>query len=591
MSGFSFPPPPPPPPKSAQPQQYSQNLGQARGRGSFRGGREQRGRGRGRLESFSPGHNNSNTFQRPPLDQRGNSQNGHNQNNFNTVANQRWSSLQQTQPGLQSQALLPGAFINPNFAGPEANSNVNQYNAHLPNRNPALQLPEAQHGQRDHQEQSPPRTAAGHKRKLEALRGPAREKKPAPPTAPSVPGFGAAIVPPKPTLAASASQGDGRSPSKPKSTGRSLGLIPGLGDAQNSPSDSENDEREVDEEATYAELGDKLTFEHNGVLMSLTSQADLAAWKKERQKNWPTRERMAEKERERQRIGEERKRLLASAHSVRRSSRRTDPRPNGKRKGSLSAESSNVANTEGSSLQNSTSREKPETELEKAKREVAERTKLLEDLRRKVAESETRNREARARKELNADNSTGAEARAEDLDDQKTTSSVDGVPGIKQETQPDDAGEEASENSEDSPLESSSVVSADSLSESESEDEPPEETASKPLTAAIASTETRVCKYFAASGYCRDGDACRFRHERRPEQLNSPVQHPQGLQKPQRRVKRSQHATDERDVQRKGIFERLMEQEQVEEDKLALKVIKYLGSAGFFKEAAPEEGE
>ena len=36
---------------------------------------------------------------------------------------------------------------------------------------------------------------------------------------------------------------------------------------------------------------------------------------------------------------------------------------------------------------------------------------------------------------------------------------------------------------------------------------------------------------------------------------------------------------------KKGIFERLKDQEQEDEDRLALKVIKYLGGVGFFKES------
>jgi hypothetical protein len=87
-----------------------------------------------------------------------------------------------------------------------------------------------------------------------------------------------------------------------------------------SSSEQELDDRDadedVDEEAMAAELGTKLTFEHNGSIISLSSPADLARWKSERLKNFPTRTRMAAKVNEKRVMGDMRKKLLAEAAAV-----------------------------------------------------------------------------------------------------------------------------------------------------------------------------------------------------------------------------------------------------------------------------------
>lgn len=346
----------------------------------------------------------------------------------------------------------------------------------------------------------------------------------------------------------------------------------------------------MDEEAAYAELGNKLTFEHNGVLTSLNSQADLAAWKRERKKNWPTQERKAEKYQERHRIGEERKRLLASARLLGKPLRRDDPTTRGQRGGSFRAEASNVVGAEGASLQSSAHSKKPETELDKARREVEERTKQLEHLRKRVAESEEKNRKARARQSLDTPNSMASKMESEAFVQPPTIPSAQESGIIDADGEADEVEEEA-EPSDDSSLESSSVVSSDSSPAEDSDDERPEEIASKPPVEPTPSRPTPVCKYFAASGYCRDGDACRFRHEGPSKQPGSVEKQQGGLQRQQYGFSKFQRPGHDTHVRSKGIFERLREQDEAEEYKLALKVIKYLGGVGFFKEVALGEGE
>jgi hypothetical protein len=89
--------------------------------------------------------------------------------------------------------------------------------------------------------------------------------------------------------------------------------------------DDQDADEDVDEEAMFAELGTKLTFEHNGSIIALSSPADLARWKSERLKNFPTRTRMAAKVDEKRAMGDMRKRLLFEAAGALRTGNRTAP--------------------------------------------------------------------------------------------------------------------------------------------------------------------------------------------------------------------------------------------------------------------------
>jgi len=378
---------------------------------------------------------------------------------------------------------------------------------------------------------------------------------------------------------------------------KSLGLTPGTEDLQYPDSDSGGEDREDDEEAAYAELGNKLTFEHNGELLTLTSAADLAAWKSERRKRWPTRQRMADRYDERREIGEERKRLLegAYAYNMPKFSHTT---LDNRRNIDLATDSSPVVPARPTQPETATGLRNPETALDRAKRDVQERSKQLENLRRKVAESEARNREARAQKDhgtaaiaelpttlehpdhstMPPDNDIDSDPRPpldEDNDAQTVVNDKEVVRAI---------GEDAAE--------LSSIISSSSSSVVDSDDEPPEESSSKLTKPTTEVNEDRpLCKYFAR-GHCSAGNACRFKHE-------GPVQQGDGIAANQRQYGNADKPPRSRylDIQteapasrKKGIFERLLEQEQDEEDRFALKVIKYLGGAGFFKGPVQTEG-
>ncbi|KAK3050041.1 hypothetical protein LTR09_008696 [Extremus antarcticus] len=554
--GFSFPPPPPPPPKPlVDHQQYGEQprgrgRGRVRGRGGPRGNFEQRGRG-------YDGGRGTGSF------------NGH-----ATGANRQESG----QPNQHFQAQSPP---NNSITGPS--SGFGYQNAQPANN----------YGQRKPQAGSPQRTTTGHKRKLDALRGPQSERinKPAPQTAPAVPSFGGPILPPKPALPSpQLGAANPQDVSKPKPAGRGLGLLPTAGDVADDLSDSEDD-KDVDEEAMYAELGDKLTFEHNGVVMSLKSQADLAAWKKERQKNWPTTSRMSVKEEERRRVGDERRRLLAGAQVLQRPSLggKVKSRPRPLRTAGVAQDFGTQGQQDDTAVKTVDANHEPfEDKIGMRSLEMAngagpqktDRAKQLEDLRRKVAQSEAKNRLAKAQVDRSQHQLTMMqEAKASTEVEERLGGAVemteddleqDAIAGEDANLEPADNEEISHSQADPSASEASSDSS--SASEPDSDDEPPEETASKPPELPTLGREPLVCRYFAASGHCLNGDACRFKHVQRPQRPAQPD-----------RKEVTKPPPSNVQTERKTIFNRLMEQEQDGADRLALQVIKYLGKAGLFK--------
>lgn len=522
MSGFTFPPPPPPPPKpthtSNQPgswQQHSSELTYDRGRGGLRGG--QRGRGqRGNLTSKF------------------------------TKSQGGYDSYPQTR-NTQTTQDLSTEHHGQKFSAPYKTSATH---ANLNSRTPYNIAWAGQNAD------SPPRTAAGHKRKLDALH-PQNEKpnRPKPPTAPAVPGFGAAVLPSSTSIV-------NQRNAAPKTSTRSLGLNPATNGAPITYSDSEDDA--LDEESMYAELGDKLTFEHNGVVMSLKSHADLLAWKKERKKNWPTQARMLEKNEERRRIGEERRRLLNIATPLR---SRQSPKGNQKNHANEGNSQTLVATPD-------------------------ERASRLDELRRKVLDSETKNREAKAHDKQSEAVSASPETTKATVDTTEHAVGASVGEDIVEDGILGDKVKMGHDFHQGSPSESSSESSSDSdsNSDSNSDDDAPEEASSKAPDIQPLVDRRLQCKFFSTRGHCKYGEACHFKHE-----ASAVIQKPQPRNQQEPRATQHSIQPARSDVQgfsgRKGIFERLKEQEQEEENRLALKVIKCLGKAGFFRESFDQEGK
>ena len=585
--GFSFPPPPPPPPKPAvqtqQPEfEYSQQAGRGgRGRGGFESrGRGGSGRGRG------GGQGNSN-FE--PLGQ-------HQRQNFNqgpTTAQprERFEASINVQPP-------PGSHINPNFNGQRQVATVAA--RHQPT--PGYQDPHVSgSGERSSNDarldytanrrfsnDGPGRTQAGHKRKLDALRGPQhpREKKPGLQTAPAVPSFGAPILPPVPsatTARPSAQPQISNIPNRAQAGTRTLGLTPKDGVEPDYPSESEDED--FDEEAQFAELGTKLTFEHNGEVMTLNNEADLAAWKEERRKAFPTTNRVSQKHGEALRIGEERKRLLAAVARLHQAPR------NAKSEVKTGSLREPTKSTEATTVPMLPEPDVPEQESAISRTAISG-IQEIEDL----AES-TQIASAPATIEdhgvatqdidMHHDSDVVAPAHEPTLPQQKLHQTR-ALPGINMDEtdEESDAEEEADAAEEEvDPVAPVEVEAAPPLDADSDDDGPPEQVSSKPRPSAASEARRPVCRYFSASGMCRDGDSCRFRHEL---SSRAPSARPAQPQPDKPAFDRFAPKLDPKTDVKKSIFERLMEQEEQSDDRLALQVIKVLGQAGLFKQPETE---
>jgi hypothetical protein len=226
--------------------------------------------------------------------------------------NQQHSVPQQYQP-LQQYQPPPGSYINPAFGNIQ------------PQVYPQPQIP--QYGQQTgfatgqnsqplygnpNYANSPP----GEKRTRDQAFGnsnrghPMKKPSSAPKAqvAPSVPSFGAPLLPQKPQASTSL-DGGLKQRAQP-----SLGLIPqphnSHQDSDHEASEDEEEEEEVDEEATLSALQNgPLSFEFNGELSTLGSPADIAEWIAERRKRWPSKRRVEEKQLEVQSRMEERRRI------------------------------------------------------------------------------------------------------------------------------------------------------------------------------------------------------------------------------------------------------------------------------------------
>lgn len=88
-------------------------------------------------------------------------------------------------------------------------------------------------------------------------------------------------------------------------------------------------------------------------------------------------------------------------------------------------------------------------------------------------------------------------------------------------------------------------------------------------------TKRRICRKFLANGYCPLGDKCRYRHEL-PERGSR-------REKPESTKGKGRDKPAEKRI---SLYQRLVEQEQAEENKLVLMAIKTLGEDGFFEGTA-----
>ncbi|KAK6439150.1 hypothetical protein LTR95_004643 [Oleoguttula sp. CCFEE 5521] len=587
--GFSFPPPPPPPPKRAPAplQSNGDYQSQQRGRGGTRGVSSSRGRGDATPNvghASAPLVGGSNFI---PLGVRGRGRdfnNGSSSREDAAPASHKPSSADYASGGTQpfpssSSSSLPafaglpsGAHVNPRFlsqAGVPTAAVASKPGANYgsPTARYQRQVSPAHHSRGSPSSSDPDRTHAGHKRKLDALRGSSldHDNMPNVSAVPAVPSFYAiptASTTARPPVRYSSGSIIPGPRTKTVATA-SLGLVPRIDNDYDEPAESDNDDdgEDVDEEAQYAELGTRLTFEHNGEVMSLNNAADLAAWREARRKAFPTMMRVADREDDRRRTGDERRRLLADMHllwrDVRTDDRKARRKVDGVRKGPSTSDMPARL---------------PLTKLQQATRRLSDCTRELENLQRSFTQSEEQHQRLLDLYGIEGDQSRQSPP-SELLATLGGVKSIEVADKVGREGHPDAAAVSAPSASG-----SSESSSDDSTTESDTDDEPPESTSSKPQ--APANHAMGLCRYFAASGYCRDGDTCRFRHELSAK-ANAAFRAASHVARPA--IDRFAPKLDKpASNSRKSIHERLVEQEEDEEDRLMLKAIKALGTAGLF---------
>lgn len=360
---------------------------------------------------------------------------------------------------------------------------------------------------------SVPSVHAGQKRKLnDRNKPPPQQPSTKPPRAraavpPPVPSFGFALPVASDIRPAKAAQPTNQSDAKKRRL--NLGLT-----KDNVAPEESSEEEDIDEEEAYARnlKGGGFVFEHEGEQISIQTGAEVAAWIKDRRKNFPTQQRVAEKAKQ---DAIKRRRELEFL-------RRIQGKP------SCAVEEEDHS--------------KPTKPARKAQNDADARhmrkQEELAALRKKLHESMAKK--------------------------QSASTAVNLGLGYDSETESDG---ESSVLSESSVVSSSEESSDDSDSDVEpaADEEPPEAASSKvgpaeitvpppvPMEPPPANNKKRICHNWAEHGRCSFSRKCRFAHPPKAEKVE----------------------------QRVSLYERMVEQELVKADQLALDAIKYLGQNGF----------
>ena len=355
-----------------------------------------------------------------------------------------------------------------------------------------------------------------------------------------------------------------------KSNANVFGLTPGTLDPHYTSSESEGDDDNLDEEAILAHgLGPNLTFhDTNGEMRTLNTAADLAAWRNARRANFPTKDRLSQKHAEKVQIGAERKRMLTEARDALRSAidgtqslskaashARSEPRA----KANESKPNSITAGANGTAASNSVG-----AALSKRKEasEGGSAANHNSQVMLPVPASDTNTDQPQAEPVQIGE---AADERRQDTGATSIDTSERSEAGIRETVTV--------------PVLAKSAASND-VSDQDSSDDPPEETSSKQKD--TAKTKSTPCRQFVASGYCRDGSTCRFKHEL-PDRVTLEQKRQFGTQKKDPFAPTLDVVDPD---SRKTIHQRLLERDRDDQDQLALQVIKYLGSRGFFSDAS-----
>lgn len=336
-----------------------------------------------------------------------------------------------------------------------------------------------------------------------------------------------------------------------------LGLTPGNSEPHYTSSESEGEDESIDEEALLVHgLGSNLTFhDTNGELRTLSTAADLVAWRNARRANFPTKNRLSQKHARKRQIGAERKRFLTEAKEA---------------------------------LHNAMCSEWPTSNTLPIQRRVKTKYSRLDAGASHVASSAVPTFSAgRSLSQTYAKESDCLENRSDqsrlsmsvtinDLEEAHAEHAHERTQDIHEPWIDDDGKPEASNPKRDAVLSSTRPALSKDVLDWDSSDEPPEETTSKQRP--TPKTKSIACKQFVVGGYCRDGSTCRFMHEL-PDRARLEHERIVDLQKNDPFAP----VLDESDHDsRKTLHQRLLARDRDDEEQLALQVIKYLGSKSFF---------
>ena len=287
------------------------------------------------------------------------------------------------------------------------------------------------------------------------------ENRPKVQVAPAVPSFGSPLFSSKPAVQ-STSAPTPRTQVDAQKAKASLGLVPR--DEDDFSVSSESEDEGVDEEAAFqAASTGPLTFEFNGEVAKLESQADIKAWIEERKRLWPSRRRIDQKNAEKQARIDERRRIEAETRASASNQQGADRHSQSQRPSTMSVNPQTNAKVD---------------EDEDVQAQSHKETTAPEDLRRQLAES-------------------------------AQTESVPSVQTVDESIQ----GEQVDNKGGPSADGPNSDFEAESASGSD-DDSAPEVESSK-ASAQVSAMPKRpagVCRMFASSGRCKFGDRCHYQH-------------------------------------------------------------------------------
>ncbi|KAF2277574.1 uncharacterized protein EI97DRAFT_449662 [Westerdykella ornata] len=343
-------------------------------------------------------------------------------------------------------------------------------------------------------------------------------------TAPAVPSFGFTL----PTVAPAVPQpADAKKEGEKKRKKIQLGLTGKEVDMDDTKSVGEQEENDegIDEEAELAlKMGVQgMAFEHNGMQISLQTPAEITAWLRDRRKEYPTRQRVAEKAQE---AAERRAKELEFLHKVQ-----------GGKTVKKEPPDSSIVSTPATVVPQSSSGTKAE---------------ILQELRAKVENSRPGKQ-----KPSDPSNPTAVDL---GLGYASDSASESGYSILDEESSAVSSSSEDSDESSDDTDSDSGPETQSSKVEVPAIVVPPPAPAHAPApppTPAQTSLnvekneERRICSSWRNNGSCRYGKHCRYAHPPKTKE------------------------------KRMGLYERLVEQEKDKADRLALDAIKWLGRNGF----------